>query len=371
MGSVFGVVVFIVSLLAIVMIHEGGHYLMARWFDFRVLEYFVGFGPRLFSFRKKGIEYGVKAFPVGGYVKIAGMNPFVNDVPTGDERRAYGAKPMWQRVMVILAGPLSHFVVAAILFSILLATVGDGHAAHVDAIDPTLNAVPSPAATAGMLPGDLIVRFGDVDNPDQGAIGSYMGAHPGQTIPIVVERDGRLVELTATPVIVAQGAGQPRYRLGIIMGSVPYPIPEAIGHGILQVGTASMESARGIVRAFGPAGVARMWELLTTDAERTDADVASVVGVGSVVGSLSAEGEWAVFAWIFAYVVLFIGLLNLLPLPPLDGGHIAIMAIEKVRGRTIDMKKVVPVSAAVLLFLGFFSLSAIVLDIWKPIPAGP
>src|ERR1044071_8499171 len=119
------VLVFVASLFAIIMIHEGGHYLAARRFNFRVLEYFLGFGPKLWSVRRGEIEYGVKATPAGGYVKIAGMTPFENDVPPGDEDRAYTAKPVWQRIIVILCGPMSHFLVAGILFSILFATVRD------------------------------------------------------------------------------------------------------------------------------------------------------------------------------------------------------------------------------------------------------
>ena len=111
------IVLFVVALFAIVMIHEGGHYLGARIYNFRILEYFIGFGPRLWSFRRGEIEYGVKAIPAGGYVKIAGMNPFENDVPPGDEDRAYGAKPVRQRIVVILAGPMSHFLVAWLIFA--------------------------------------------------------------------------------------------------------------------------------------------------------------------------------------------------------------------------------------------------------------
>ena len=101
MAYALSVLLFIISLFLIVMIHEGGHYLAARKFNFRVLEYFLGFGPRLWSFRKGEIEYGIKAIPAGGYVKIAGMNPYENDVPEGDEHRAYAAKPTWQRITVI------------------------------------------------------------------------------------------------------------------------------------------------------------------------------------------------------------------------------------------------------------------------------
>jgi membrane-associated protease RseP (regulator of RpoE activity) len=362
------ILVFIVSLFAIIMIHEGGHYLAARRFNFRVLEYFLGFGPRLWSFRRGEIEYGVKAIPAGGYVKIAGMNPFENDVPAGDEARAYSAKPVWQRVIVILCGPLSHFLVAGILFSILIATVGDGHAAKVVEITPRLAGGPSPAAVAGLQPGDLIVQIGDVQNPDQAAIGAWMDAHKGQPTPLVIERNGQLVSTVATPVY---DKNLQRYRFGISMGPVPRPVPSAIVHGFGQLGTMTVQSIQGIGHAFGPSGIARMVTLLTTDQQRNQQDTSSLVGVGGMVGNMGAKGQWAQFLFVFAYVTLFIGIVNLIPLPPLDGGHVALAVIEKVRGRAIDMKKVVPVSAAVLVLLGFLSISAMILDVWKPIPAGP
>src|SRR5439155_1819941 len=162
--SVLAIVAFFVALLAIILIHEFGHYLVARRFGFRVLEYFVGFGPKLWSFRRGEIEYGLKAIPAGGYVKIAGMNPFENDIPPGDEDRAYGAKPVWQRALVILAGPFSHFLVAALIFSVLLMTTGETDRTRVSviaAVPARLDHQPSPAAVAGLQPGDIITRIGD------------------------------------------------------------------------------------------------------------------------------------------------------------------------------------------------------------------
>ncbi len=368
MGFAFSIALFIISLFLIIMIHEGGHYLAARRFGFRVLEYFLGFGPRVWSFRRGEIEYGVKAIPAGGYVKIAGMNPFENDVPPGDESRAYTAKPVWQRVIVILCGPFSHFLVAGILFSILLFTVGDGHAAHVDEVSPTIGTAASPALVAGLQPGDTIVRIGDVQNPDQDAIGQVIDQHQGTPVTIVVERDGQLVTLTATPV---RDEELEMWRLGITMGPVPRPLLASVWYGFGQVGTMTVESIKGIGKAFGPAGAARMFERLTTDTQSNEGDVTSVIGVTTLAGSLGSQGEWAQFVFVFAYVTLFIGLVNLIPLPPLDGGHVAIALIEKVRGKAIDMRKVVPISATVLVLLAFFSISAMYLDVFRPIPTGP
>src|SRR2546430_2916040 len=116
-----GVVLFAISIIAVVMVHEAGHFFAARAFGIRVQEFFVGFGPRLWSIRRGETEYGVKAIPAGGYVRIAGMNPY-EEIPPEELPRTFGAKPAWQRALVLAAGPLTHFVMA-LLFLALFFTV--------------------------------------------------------------------------------------------------------------------------------------------------------------------------------------------------------------------------------------------------------
>src|SRR5256885_5896042 len=111
MSGTLGIVLFVLIILTVIVVHEAGHFTFAKLFRIKVEEFFVGFGPRVWSFRRGETEYGVKAIPLGGYVRIAGMNPFEQLAPE-DLPRTYGAKPAWQRVLVILAGPISHFFMA-------------------------------------------------------------------------------------------------------------------------------------------------------------------------------------------------------------------------------------------------------------------
>jgi RIP metalloprotease RseP len=289
----------------------------------------------------------------------------VNDVPEGDEHRAYGAKPRWQRALVILAGPFSHFLVAALIFAALLATAGDGHIAKLDGITPKIGGEPSPAAQAGLQAGDVITQIGDVADPNWDDIGAYLDDHPGAPVALVVQRGEESLQVTVVP---AQDPKTEDWRIGVILGRTPRSIPYALVGGFQTTWENSVQAVSDIGRVFGPQGVVRMGELLFTDEPRTQDDGSSVIGLGQQVGTLGEEGEWVIFFYLFAYVVLFIGLVNLIPLPPLDGGHVAILLLEKIKGGPIDMRRVVPVSAAVLVFLGLYTLAAMYLDLLKPIP---
>jgi membrane-associated protease RseP (regulator of RpoE activity) len=369
------IVGFVIALFAIVMIHELGHYLVARAYGFRVLEYFLGFGPKLWSFRRGEIEYGVKAIPAGGYVKIAGMNPFENDVPPGDEHRAYGARPRWQRALVILAGPVSHFIVGGLILGFVLAVWGRPTGPwRIDGVPQKVGVdTPSPAYQAQMLPGDLIISIAGVPTDDVEALNGVVTDHIGQPVPVVVQRDGRTMTFTLVPVAEVLD-GQTKGRLGVVItqvGTEHVSVPVAFVQGFGDVGSFAGQSVSQIAHVFGPQGFGRVFTLLFTDTPRDRSDPASVVGISREVGVIGQQGNWAYVLSVFAYVVIFIGLVNLLPLPPFDGGHLAVLAIEKVRGRRVDLKKMVPVSAVVLALLGVLTISTLVLDIWKPLPTSP
>jgi membrane-associated protease RseP (regulator of RpoE activity) len=365
------IVVFFTGLLFIILIHEAGHYLVARAYGFKVEEYFVGFGPKVWSFRRNDIEYGVKALPLGGYVKIAGMNPYEPVAPE-DLHRSYGAKPRWQRALVILAGPGSHFIVAAILFASWLFFFGDPRTPtpYITSVETTLNGQVGPASAAGIQPGDRIVGVGDVSDPTRDELLEYTTAHVDQPIEFTIDRDGRTFTLEITPESDTIG-GETIGRIGVTLGPAKVGPVAALVGGVKEVGNAISESIHQITRVFGPSGIGRVFTLLFTDAQRGTQDPTSVVGIGQAVGQTGSAGDWGAVLYFLAFVTVFIGLINLLPLPPFDGGHLAVLLIEKIRGKALDMRKLIPVSAVVMSFFVVFVLATILLDLTKPIDFSP
>lgn len=381
MNLFIGALIFLPFLTVIIAIHELGHFHFARRFGMKVTEYFIGFGPwKIWARRKGELEVGVKPIFIGGYVKIAGMNPFEENPPE-DTPRLYGSKPIWQRAVTIFAGPASHFVVAAMIFAVMLAIYGDPTAAPetplvIEQVEPTLNGDVSPATAAGIESGDRLVRIGDVVEPTSEQMTAIVTGHveerPGEPLEVVVDRDGERVRLEVVPEL-AQVEGETRGRMGVIVSPPVYdPEPLGIGPalagGVELVGFSVEESFHQIGRVFGPQGVGRVFSLLFSDEQRQPDDAASIVGISQQVGVISGESNAVEnLLFLFGFVTVFVGLINLVPLPPFDGGHLLMLAIEKVRGRAVDMRTLIPISAAVMAFFVMFVGATIVLDVTKPI----
>ena len=371
MSFTLGVVSFFVGLLIVILLHELGHYTVARAFDFKVEEYFVGFGPRLWSTRRGEIEYGIKALPLGGYVKIAGMNPYQPVAPE-DLPRAYGSKPRWQRALVIFAGPGVHFLIAAVLFGASFFVSGDYSVATpvVSEVADRLNGHTSPARAAGLHAGDRIVTVGGNESPNLEELGTYVTDHVGQPVVFTVLRSGERLSLTMEPEQGENDLGDPIGRVGVLLNAEdpgPVGIGSAAAQGVGEVGRATAASVGQIGKVFGPEGISRVTKLVFTDAERAPQDPASVVGIGREVGRTGAQGDWGTILYFLGFVTVFIGLVNLMPLPPFDGGHLAVLLIEKIRGRTIDPRRVIPVAVAVMGFFVVFVALTMIADLTKPL----
>lgn len=374
MSGPLAIVLFFLGVVVVILVHELGHYLVARRFGFQVLEYFVGFGPRLWSTRRGEIEYGVKAFPLGGYVKIAGMNPWETVAPE-DVPRAYFSKPAWQRALVIVAGPGSHVIVAALLFASSFWIFGQEVPREHLQISQVqrINGSTSPALEAGLRPGDELLVVGGAESPDSDRLQEVLRANVGRPVEVLVQRDGDRFTVSVTPELAVVD-GREIARMGVIVDlfeNEPVGPLEGLVLGAGDVGDATVSSIQTVGRVFGPEGIGSVFRALFTDTPRDVEGPTSVVGIGQAVGEAGQEGEWFLILQFLGYVTVFIGLLNLLPLPPFDGGHLALIAIEKVRGRPVDFRRVVPVSVAVLTFFAIFVGATMVLDIAEPITRSP
>jgi membrane-associated protease RseP (regulator of RpoE activity) len=376
MTATIAVVAFAVSIILAILIHEAAHFGFAKWFGMKVEEFFVGFGPRLWSARRGETEYGVKALPLGGYVKIAGMNPFQPPSPE-DLPRTYAGRPPWQRAIVIVAGPATHFVVAFLLFALWLGIVGQPErAVLISGVVERIEGEPAPAAAAGIERGDEVVAVDGTRATSVPQVGEYIDEHVGEPITFTLLRDERRVSVTVTPVLT-EVDGIPMARIGVILE--PGRMLGIHREGLVGsftgagrfVGAGVVQTLEIFPRVFGPEGIARLNDLLFGQAERQVDDPASLVGIARAAGQVGENFGLGALLAMFAGINIFIGVINLLPLPPFDGGHLAVLAVERVRGRSIDARKLIPISAVVLSFFVLFTFAVLYLDIVKPIDLIP
>lgn len=370
MSEWLGIALFVVAVLSVVLIHESGHFFTAKAFGIKVEEFFVGFGPRLWSIRRGETEYGVKALPLGGYVRIAGMNPY-QDPAERDAPRSFGAKPVWQRALVIAAGPLTHFAMAVVFLTVFFVALGAPVASKpvVGAVQATLGGRTSPAALAGLERGDLIVAVNGRPVGSVDRFVSFTHARAGQAITLTVIREGRRLTLTATPVLSTVGK-QRVGRLGIELteGRQTYNLAVSVGKAFVETGSTIRQVVAQLGNVFGPAGLRRIGQLLAGTSPRQANDVVSVYGGARLAGEAVQAGAWDFLIGILVVFNVFVGILNLAPLPPLDGGHLAVLAYEKARRRKPDLRKLIPITAAVAGFIVLLAVSLVYIDITNPIP---
>lgn len=369
-----GILIFAAGVFVMIIVHELGHYVAAKRFGIKVEEFFVGFGPRLWSFRRGETEYGLKAIPVGGYVRIAGMNPFEEAAPE-DRTRVFTAKPKWQRAVVLVAGSVTHFVLAFLLLSSLFWFVGIpsfGDRPQIAGVEEKLDGVATPAATAGLRAGDVVVATDGVPVSDGVRFSEYIDEHVGDEVRVTVLREGRRVTVTAIPVTDTVD-GEERGRLGILtqrefLGRDRLGPLDGLVRGGEELGSMVVRSFQAMGQVFGPEGLSRVGQLLVGEEQRSFEDPVGIVGAARFSGQAVQAGFLDMFLALFAFFNVFVGILNLLPLPPLDGGHLAVLGVEALTRRRIDPRRLIPVTAVVAGFLILFTIAITYLDVFSPIP---
>lgn len=365
------IALFVVSIIA----HEFGHYIVARKAGMKVTEFFIGFGPRIWSFRRGEVEYGLKAIPLGAYVKTPGMTNMETDIPEEDEARTFRAASSPRRALMIFAGPAMNLLLALVGFCVAFAVYDEPTVVSKFPVievatlqgDPT-----SPAVAAGLQTGDIIRSIDGVEVDPNGSyeqVGNIVRSRPSKVVPIVVERAGQTLTLTAT-LGTREGCSSQGY-LGVRPSAsealIQRNAAEGVGEGVKFFGSAAAETVTGIVRVFGPSGVGRIFRTVTKSAcDDLATRPVSIIGISQIGGQAVQSGAQATIMLI-SVVNLALGMLNLLPVLPLDGGHLLMTAIERIRRRknpkyVIDYGKALPWFSVAIVLLVFVMFSALYLD---------
>ncbi len=422
-----GVVLFLFGVMASIALHEVGHMVPAKLFGIRVTQYFVGFGKTLWSTHRGETEYGVKMFPMGGFIRMVGMLPpakrnadgSIKGIQNGffggliadaraveqesmaatDEQRLFYLKPWWQKVIVMAGGPMTNVVLAALLLggvfigfgvqapTLQVATVSDcvipaseGDRACTDA-DPL-----SPARDAGLRPGDVIVAFNGrrVDSWEE--LSAAIRANADQRAEIAVDRAGQdLTLLTSTAVSQRLSNEDPGSFVDVgFLGVTPEETRERKSLGYVASTMWDYTRQTGVAVVHLPQRMGGVVQAALGLEERSADSPMSVVGASRVAGEvastdqLSVADRWANLLLLLGVVNLFVALFNFIPLLPLDGGHIAGALFEaarrgiaRLRGKAdpgyADVAQLLPIAytaATVLIVMGVLLIWA---DIVNPI----
>jgi membrane-associated protease RseP (regulator of RpoE activity) len=401
--TAIGVVAFVVALLTSVMIHEAGHFLTARRYGMKATQFFVGFGPTLWSTRRGETEYGVKAIPAGGFVKIVGMTP-LEHVEPGDEDRAFYRQPAGRRTVVLVAGSFMHFVICGVL--VLFASFAIGQVAETspalakttdcvasitdDSSDQSCDnpaAVPAPAKSAGIQPGDVVTAIDGKPVKDGDDFVHTVRKSAGKPLALTVRRDGKDISFTVLPAPVDRPTLDDPKKTETV-GAIGVTVQRRLVTERQSAGQALKDSGTTmglIVKAIGSTLTDKLGTITKIyTPERDPNGFVGPVGAGRISGEVLASQETPgvkalSFIGIIAGLNFFVGVFNLLPLLPLDGGHIAVVWFESARDRIrrargyvgelqrVDITKLMPLTYAVVLAFVGLTLWILGADIVNPV----
>ena len=371
-----GILAFAIALLLSVMVHEFGHYITAKRFDMKVTEFFLGFGKRIWSFRRGETEFGIKAIPAGGYCRIEGMTPR-DQMPAGEEERAFFSASSLRKLIVLGAGSFAHFLIGFILiFSIFFGVGFNALIPNIAKISPD-----SAAAASGFQVGDEILAIDGVDVKDWSRDSLKIAQSDGQQLTFTVKRKTEQLTITATPTYLTS---EKRYVLGIVtkVGIKREGFVQASKDATSASATLIRESVKALIAL--PTKVPQLIRQTFGHEKRDPNGLVGIVGAARVSGDavssnkLSNTERIGTFILLIASLNIFVGLFNLLPLLPLDGGHMAVAIADEIRAffarlrgkprpAGIDVNVLTPITMGVFAVLAVLTVILLIADIFNPV----
>ncbi len=386
----------VLGVVVMIFLHELGHYLAAKWGGMKVTEFFIGFGPKIWSTQLGETEYGLKAIPAGAYVKIIGMNN-LDEVEEGDEGRTYRSKSYPKRMLVAVAGSAMHFVQALVLLFVLFAFVGipGGSITELTAWEVSEVGEDTAAEAAGLQVGDEIVALDGAPVDDYVEFRDTVLDLPGEDVVITVERDGEQLELPTTIGVRDAGDGEAsRGLLGISPEAITATVgpAQAVSETFSEFGNQAGLTLGFFGDFFTPSGLSEFAgnvadgqdDSIVSQPEGSgageaaetpdDGRIISIVGAVQIGANLTENGALG-FLVFFIGINITIGIFNLLPVLPLDGGHVVVATYERIREFRlqrgdryhVDFAKLIPVVYAVFFLLIMLGVTTIYMDIADPV----
>ncbi len=343
-GDAVTLVLAILALGVLIIVHEGGHYLVARWSGMRVDRFSIGLGPKLFGFRSGETEFQISMIPFGGFVQIAGLNPGEDGIAP-DDPRSYPNRPAWQRLATIFAGPATNYIFAALIMTtsyFVWGVVEAGKAPIVGGV-----AMGQPAEKAGLQPGDEILSVDGHPITDMKEVSKYINATAGRTFTFDVTRSGKPMTFS-----MAANAVGSDFRIGVEIAPNEVRVHRGVGTTLWEGVTFPIDYSRFIIHGFG--------EIF---ARRQKAEFSGPLGILSVMKSRIQLGAKSAID-IVAIISVYLGFFNLLPIPALDGSRMVFIGYEMVSRRKFSERIEQAIHGyGMLVLLGFILLISVTKDI--------
>jgi regulator of sigma E protease len=330
---------FLIVLSVLIFFHELGHFLTARRLGVKVLKFSLGFGPRIFGRTVGETEYLISALPLGGYVKLFGEEPEKGeDAPVlspEDRARSFSHAPVWKRIMIVVAGPVFNMLLAYLIFAGALSVGVPMYVPDFDSLMPVVENVleNSPAQAAGIKSGDRIVSINDKKISTWPQMTEIIYGSAGKALTIVVERDHQNLSLAVTPAPkTVEGEDGKKIEVGQIgIGKSPRGV--------------KIEAANPLEAVYKGAQATWEWTYLTVEGlvrlvqgKLSKDNIGGPILIGQMSGQAASQGLGSL-AFLIAILSITLGVMNILPIPVLDGGHLLFFVIEAVIGRPLSIRK--------------------------------